>query len=66
MIRNKTPQTLPLTSSPLSSYTKFDDLLILIENEKRIKNEMEEKSFKPQMRLCGGGEDSLNNGTNGE
>lgn len=51
-----------------SSYTKFDDLLALIANEKallkRVALESQGSLRPPRMRLCGGGEDSINNGTN--
>ncbi|XP_055638376.1 protein Gawky-like [Toxorhynchites rutilus septentrionalis] len=48
------------------SYTKFDDLLVMIANEKvllrRTSFESQGRSL-PRLRLCGGGEDSINNGT---
>ena len=43
----------------MNEYTKFDDLLKMIENEQQLQ-------IKPRQRLCGGGESSLNNGTSGE
>ncbi|XP_019555933.3 protein Gawky isoform X2 [Aedes albopictus] len=50
-----------------SSYTKFDDLLAMIANEKtllqRAVQESQGSRSRPRMRLCGGGEDSINNGT---
>ncbi|EAT40859.1 AAEL007449-PA [Aedes aegypti] len=49
-----------------SSYTKFDDLLAMIANEKTLLQRLVSESqgrLRPRMRLCGGGEDSVNNGT---
>ncbi|XP_058815312.1 protein Gawky-like [Topomyia yanbarensis] len=48
------------------SYTKFDDLLALVANEKALlKRAIQESRGRPlpRLRLCGGGEDSINNGT---
>ena len=47
----------------MTSYIKFDDLVILAENEKFILVNSSAKNIR--LRLCGGGEDSLNNGTSG-
>lgn len=49
-----------------SSYTKFDDLLAMTANEKELLKRAALESqgtAQPRLRLCGGGEDSLNNGT---
>lgn len=48
------------TSKLVSTYVKFDDLLRMTKWEKTVL----EAGLKPRMRLCGGGEDSINNGTN--
>ncbi|XP_055545594.1 protein Gawky-like isoform X1 [Wyeomyia smithii] len=60
-------QTIDETSSRRqSSYTKFDDLLVMVANERTL---MKRAFFEspgwslPRLRLCGGGEDSINNGT---
>ncbi|XP_062546140.1 protein Gawky-like isoform X1 [Armigeres subalbatus] len=49
-----------------SSYTKFDELLALIANERALLKRAvieSQGNLRPRMRLCGGGEDSINNGT---
>lgn len=48
------------TSKLVSTYIKFDDLLRMSEWETHVSR----AGTKPRMRLCGGGEDSINNGTN--
>ncbi|XP_062546138.1 protein Gawky-like isoform X2 [Armigeres subalbatus] len=48
------------TSKLVSTYINFDDLLRMTECEKSVNR----AGIKPRMRLCGGGEDSINNGTN--
>jgi trinucleotide repeat-containing gene 6 protein len=47
----------------MTSYVKYDDLVILAESEKQRLKHCSAKNIR--LRLCGGGEDSLNNGTSG-
>ncbi|XP_055644891.1 protein Gawky-like [Toxorhynchites rutilus septentrionalis] len=47
------------TSKQITTYIKFDDLLRMLEWEKTVLK----SGAKSRMRLCGGGEDSINNGT---
>lgn len=54
-------------SRPGGSYIKFDDLLAMVANEKVLlkrRSALESQGHVlPRLRLCGGGEDSINNGT---
>ncbi|XP_055545590.1 protein Gawky-like isoform X1 [Wyeomyia smithii] len=55
---NTSEQAKP-TSKLVSTYVKFDELLRLSEREKTVRK----AGLRPRMRLCGGGEDSINSGT---
>ncbi|XP_058815309.1 protein Gawky-like [Topomyia yanbarensis] len=47
------------TSKLVTTYVKFDELLRMSEWEKTVLK----SGVRPRMRLCGGGEDSINSGT---
>ncbi|XP_055612649.1 protein Gawky-like isoform X2 [Uranotaenia lowii] len=64
--RAEATTVIPVSHRRHGSYTKFDDLLILVANEKSLLKRAQVESqgrLLPRLRLCGGGEDSINNGT---